>query len=500
MGSPDKKRDASFEESRSVGPVGALVIPPSLVALSPNELARIGRKATLKIDLLVMPALIIMYILNFLDRQNIAAAKLAALTTDLKLTAVQYQSCISLLFVGYILVGKISRPATYICAAVALWGVISAATGAVQSFTGLLLCRFFLGFVEAIFFPGALYYLSMFYNRKQYTFRVALLYSGSQLGNAFGGLLAVGILKANGAHGIEGWRWLFIVEGAATVGIAFLLMFVLPNSVATVTGLSAIECDWLARNFESDQGQRDDKDELSGWQAFKMAATDPKTYLLMGTLHMTYVAAAVTSFFPSVVSTLGYSRNITYVLTAPPSVSLIFMACGKLTPGSRYLLCVVIMIASSIHSDRTQERYWHIVVPLVFTTIANIIAISTLNTAARYVSMMLMPGSFYGATVVILSWVSGSLTQPAVKRAAGIAFINAVSNTPNIWTPYLYTNPPRYVDAFSVNLAASVLAILFATATMVYLKRQNARLDRGLDLRASAPTEQQQAAGFRYII
>jgi hypothetical protein len=145
----------------------------------------------------------------------------------------------------------------------------------------------------------------MFYNRRQYTFRVALLYSGSQLGNAFGGLFAVAILKADGVHGIEGWRWvrvltkhpfnnfcdtaigqLFIVEGVATVGIALILMFILPNSMSTITGLSTTERDWLAWNFESDQGQRDNKDELGGWQAFKMAAADPKTYLLMGTLHM----------------------------------------------------------------------------------------------------------------------------------------------------------------------------------------------------------------------
>ncbi|KAJ7772736.1 major facilitator superfamily domain-containing protein [Mycena maculata] len=485
----DEKRKDSFQES--VDPAASPVIPASLAALPPNELASVARAATLKIDLLIMPALVLMYILNYLDRQNIATAKLAAITTDLGLSAVQYQSCISLLFVGYILmqvpsnilVGKISRPGTYICAAMAVWGVVSAATGAVQSFVGLLLCRFFLGFVEAVFFPGALYYLSMFYNRKQYTLRVALLYSGSQLGNAFGGLFAVAILQADGLHGIQGWRWLFIIEGVATVGIALLLMLVLPNSLGKMTGLSETERDWLAWNFESDQGQRDDKNELTGLQAFKMAAKDPKTYLLMGTLHMTYVAATVTSFFPSVVSTLGYSRNITYVLTAPP-----------------YLLCCVVMVLNSIHSDRTQERYWHIVTPLVFTVISNIIAVSTLNTAARYVSMMMMPGSFYGATVVILSWVAGSLTQPAVKRAAAIAFINAVCNTPNIWSPYLYSSPPRYVDAFAVNLVASVLAILFATATVLFLKKQNAKLDKGLDPGPSAPTSQQQAAGFRYIL
>ncbi|KAJ7282885.1 major facilitator superfamily domain-containing protein [Mycena rebaudengoi] len=466
-------------------------MPASIASLSTAELALVARRATLKIDVLIMPAMVIMYVLNYLDRQNIAAAKLANITLDLGLSAVEYQSCISLLFVGYILmqvpsnilVGKIKYPAIYLCGAMAVWGVVSAATGAVQNFVGLLLCRFFLGFVEAVFFPGALYYLSTFYNRQQYTFRVAILYSGSQLGNAFGGLFAVAILKADGSHGIEGWRWLFIIEGVATVGIALMLMLFLPNSMATVKGLTPAERDWLSWSFATDLGQQDNKNEIGGLQAFKMAASDPKTYLLMGTLHMTYVAATVTSFFPSVVSTLGYSRNITYILTAPP-----------------YLLCVVVMIFNSLHSDRTQERYFHIVTPLVFTTIANIIAISTLNTPARYISMMMMPASFYGATVVILSWVAGSLTQPAVKRAAGIAFINAVCNTPNIWSPYLYSDPPRYINAFSVNLAASVLAIVFATATMLYLKKQNARLDKGPDTRPSAPTVQQQNAGFRYLL
>jgi hypothetical protein len=97
-----------------------------------------------------------------------------------------------------------------------------------------------------------------------------------------------------------------------------------------------------------------------------------------------------------------------------------------------------------------QERWLHIVVPLAITLIANIIAVSTLNTAARCkfpishftsspcsnplsadVAMMLLPGSFYSGSTVLLSWVAGSLTQPAIKRASAIALINAIFNTPN---------------------------------------------------------------------
>jgi hypothetical protein len=69
------------------------------------------------------------------------------------------------------------------------------------------------GFTEAAFFPGAVFLLSIFYEKKQMALRTAILYSGSQIGNAFGGLFALAILKLEGAHGIEGWRWLFIVEG-----------------------------------------------------------------------------------------------------------------------------------------------------------------------------------------------------------------------------------------------------------------------------------------------
>lgn len=112
------------------------------------------------------------------------------------------------------MLGKVKWPGIYICTAMGVWGVVSAAQTMVQDFTGLAIARFFIGFVEAVFFPGGLFYLSLFYNRKQYAFRAALFYSGSQLGNAFGGLLAIGILELDGKHELEGWRW---VSRAASV-------------------------------------------------------------------------------------------------------------------------------------------------------------------------------------------------------------------------------------------------------------------------------------------
>lgn len=76
-------------------------MPASLQNLSEQEIAKIGRSTTFKIDIIVIPCLIVMYVLNYLDRQNIASARLAGLTEDLKLSQTQYQTCVSILFVGY---------------------------------------------------------------------------------------------------------------------------------------------------------------------------------------------------------------------------------------------------------------------------------------------------------------------------------------------------------------------------------------------------------------
>ena len=80
---------------------GHLVMPPQLAALSDEDYANLGRRATLKMDFVIMPCMVIMYILNYLDRQNIASAKLAYIEEDLSLNGVQYQTSVSILFVGY---------------------------------------------------------------------------------------------------------------------------------------------------------------------------------------------------------------------------------------------------------------------------------------------------------------------------------------------------------------------------------------------------------------
>lgn len=136
--------------------------PESLANLGDVEIASLNKKLVRKIDLLILPPIGILYILNYIDRQNLSAAKLQGITDDLNMTTEQFATAISILFVGYLpfqipsnlIITKISRPGMYICTAVVIWGAISAATAAVHSYGQLLAVRAILGAVEAVFFPG----------------------------------------------------------------------------------------------------------------------------------------------------------------------------------------------------------------------------------------------------------------------------------------------------------------------------------------------------------
>lgn len=98
-----------------------------------------------------------------------------------------------------------------ICCAVVVWGSISAANAAVRNYKELVAIRACLGAAEAVFFPGAVYYLSAWYPKDQLGKRLAGLYIAQQFGNAFGGLLAAAVLKMQGVRGLHGWQWLFIL-------------------------------------------------------------------------------------------------------------------------------------------------------------------------------------------------------------------------------------------------------------------------------------------------
>jgi MFS family permease len=125
------------------------------------------------------------------------------------------------------IINKISRPSLYIGVAMVLWGMISTLSGITTNYLGMVLVRFFIGFVEAAFLPGALLILSKWYTRRELTTRNAILFCGNLISNAFSSLVAAGVLSnMEGTLGHRAWRWLYWIEGAATMAIAISAAFI----------------------------------------------------------------------------------------------------------------------------------------------------------------------------------------------------------------------------------------------------------------------------------
>ncbi|KAK4542676.1 hypothetical protein LTR36_006248 [Oleoguttula mirabilis] len=484
-------------------PSRTLEAPPLVAALSADERKEKERAMVRKIDFRLLPPVIIMYIMNYLDRNNIATARLSGkvgLQQSLGMSDSQYETCVSILFVGYILMqvpsnlflNKVGKPALYLPTVMIIWGMISTLTAAAHSFGGLIAIRFCLGFVEAAYFPGCLFYLSCWYTRKELAFRSAILYSGSLISGAFAGLIAAGITNGlDGAQGLPAWRWLFIIEGVITIGIAACAFFILPNFPRTTMWLSEEERQLAVWRLQEDIGVDDwtSSEEQSFFHGFALALKDIKVWILLVMLLGIVSSGSVTNFFPSVVKTLGYGNIDTLLLTAPP-----------------YVLAVITAFLNAWHADKTGERFLHVSIPLLFAVFAFILAAATTTTAPRYVAMMLMVPGIYTSFVIVLAWISNTIPRPPAKRAAALALINAVSNGSSIYASYMYSGAPRYITAFSVDCCTAFLAILMAGLLRILLVRENKKLDRGeyvagVPNGAAVPGEGGVVRkGFRYLV
>lgn len=161
----------------------------------------------------------------------------------------------------------------------------------------------------------------------------------------------------------------------------------------------------------------------------------------------------------------GYPQTETLLLSAPP-----------------YVFAAILGITNSWHSDKTNERWLHILWPQVFCSIGFIISACTLNVAARYTATFMMM-SVYGSFGCILSWVSTTLPRPSSKRAVSYAVVNAGSNLASIYASYFYPSSqgPRYWQANVANVAFSAACMLLATVLRFYLAWRNKKLDQAAD-------------------
>lgn len=263
----------------------------------------------------ILPTLFILLVLNYLDRNALPLARVQGIEKDIGLQGTNFNTAISVFFVGYIL-GQIPsnivlskvRPSLYIPGFVALWGVIAAATAAANSYGHLVAIRFFLGIAEAPFFPGVLFLLSSWYTKRELALRTSILYTGAHLSGAFAGLIAAGVQRGlDGAKGLESWRWLCIIEGVITVFAGMVAVFILPDWPGTTRWLSDREKALASARLERDVGVPDEE-TMSMTQSILAAVKDYKMWLMALIYATMTTAGGYSAFVPTVVATFGKSR------------------------------------------------------------------------------------------------------------------------------------------------------------------------------------------------
>ncbi|OAA57589.1 MFS transporter [Niveomyces insectorum RCEF 264] len=467
MAAPKETMEVEQQEAevRSAADVDMKPVPENRLAMahamSEEEFLDAEKRLKRKLDFRLLVPLWLMYIMNFLDRNNIAAAKVAGLSTSLHLTSAQYSTAVAILFVSYVLAQIPSnvflvhlRPSLYLPACMAIWGMMSALTGVVHNFTGLI-------------------------------------------GSAFSGLIGAGIKSGlEGARGLESWRWLFIIEGSITVFIALVSIIILPDWPTTTWWLTPTERAVGEWRIIKDAGQVDEDGEKWTY-GFKLAMTDWRVYVFAVMFFCLQVASATQNFFPSVVQTLGYDAVDTLLLTVPP-----------------YALALIISVSNNWSADRHGHSSLHVMWPMALAILGFAIAAGTTKTGPRYFAMMIMIGGGHGANSVLLAWTQKTIIRPRIKRASAIAFVNAAGTLSQTWTSYLYPDSakPRYVLAMSMNCGFALGCMGLAFFMRLVLQRANKRLDAGENINSvmvgqaqaevegiSAEEREARKAAFRYI-
>ncbi|KAL8721888.1 MAG: hypothetical protein Q9225_001524 [Loekoesia sp. 1 TL-2023] len=294
------------------------IAPPEIDHLAETKLVR-------KLDLYIVPIIMMLYLFAFLDRVNIGNARLYGMEEDLGMQGNQYQTAVSILFVTYLLseipsnlVLKKFTPSRWISFITVSWGIIATLTGIAQSYAGLIICRLLLGLVEGGLFPGATVYLTLFYTKRELALRVGYLFVSAAIAGALGGLLGYAIGLMDGISGQRGWRWILIIEGLPSFVLGIVTWFLLADSPETAFYLTNEEKELMRIRHESQVGQTKSAQKFHKKDVY-LALKDWKVYAFCaGQFGTDTILYGYSTFLPTIIKGLGkWSTAQTQALTIP---------------------------------------------------------------------------------------------------------------------------------------------------------------------------------------
>ena len=410
------------------------------------EKSEIEKRTIWKVAIRLVPFLMLLYFIAFLDRVNVGFAKLT-MNADIGLSDAMYGFGAGIFFIGYFLFEVPSNlildkvgARRWIARIMLTWGLISGAMAFVTGPYSFYTLRFLLGAAEAGFFPGVIFYLSCWFPARYRAQIVAMFMAAAPISVALGSPISGALLQMDGIGGLKGWQWLFLIEAAPAVILSFVTFFYLTDRPSEAKWLKSEEIKWLEGELES-ENQGKARSHTIG-QSLKVLL-DPRV-LILGVIYFGTSCAMYTLnlWSPSMLSETGLSSYATGWINAIPSV-----------------VAVIVMILWSRHSDKTMERRWHVFIACAFAAVG--LAMAGFATTVLFVlATLIMVEAGVRACKPPL-WTIPSKMFVGASAATSIAAINSIGNLGGFVGPYTIGVLKDKTDSYLPGLlvVASFLAI-----------------------------------------
>ena len=382
-----------------------------------------------KVALRLVPLIALLYFVNYLDRTNIAFAKLR-MSDTLGLDATMYGFAAGIFFIGYLAFQVPSNLALHrfgarrwLAIITFAWGLIASLMAFAPNAQVLYVLRFFLGVAEAGLFPGVIVYLSYWFPRRERAQMISLFMVAIPISAVIGAPLSTAIMQYGHGFlaGLDGWRFMFLLEGIPAVILAFVTWVYLTDKPADAKWLSDNERNWLANELEAERAETARQYEWTLRRVLLNGRILCIGFIIFGILYGLY---AISFFLPTIVDGFSETFGTTFSLFETGLIVSVPFAVGT-----------VAMILWSRHSDRTDERVWHVAIPMALGGIAIPIALYLASPFAVMLAVTVTAAGILAALPVFWSMPSSFLVGAAL--AAGLGVINTIGNSSGFVAPYI---------------------------------------------------------------
>ena len=424
----------------------------------PAPVTDIERRTTRKLQVRILPFVMLLYLVSFLDRSNVGFAAFG-MNKAIGLTPAMFGLGSSLFFLGYVafqvpanlILLRIGARA-WIAQVVLAWGLVSMASAFVVGPHSFYVMRMLLGVAESGLFPGTILYLSLWFPARQRAGAVAIFMAAAPLSNAIGSPISGALMEMPRFAGLANWQWLYIIEALPAILLSLLTLKALTDSPGQAAWLRPEERTWLLDTLAAERAHA--KTHPSTLAAVWMVVRDPRVLALALVYSGTSAGLYAIGFWaPLLIKGFGLSAIAVGWLNALPSV-----------------VALIGMVLWARHSDQTLERTWHTAIPCVLACVGLAWVGYAQTVPAVIAALALASFGVNGPKGPI--WAIPSLFLSGASAAAGIALINSLGNLGGFVGPILIGWIKDRWGSYAIGLDAVSAMLLLSALVMLAIQRQ----------------------------